>query len=105
MKQNSPKLFTPGHGYTKEDWDAVDSSPITDKEFALMRPAGAVLPPDFFEALQQGREEKMRGRPKIENPKEVLTIRLAPAAIAYFKSRGRNWRQKLRKDLEKLAGI
>jgi len=57
--------------------------------------------PELYASLQLAR----RGRPKIENPKEVLTIRLAPAAIAYFKSRGRNWRQKLRKDLEKLAGI
>jgi len=83
-----------------------DAPELTDEELARMRPAREVMPPEFFEAIQRGREERRaRGRPKAESPKQVLTIRLAPAAIAYFKSRGGNWRAKLQHDLEKMAGI
>ena len=34
--------FEPGRGYTKEDWDAVDSPPLTDAELAQMRPLSLI---------------------------------------------------------------
>jgi uncharacterized protein (DUF4415 family) len=46
------KEFEPGHGYTREDWDAVDFPEMTADELKNMRPAKEVLPPKFFEAIQ-----------------------------------------------------
>jgi uncharacterized protein (DUF4415 family) len=62
MKDRHPALkeFQPGRGYTKEDWDAVDSPELTDEELARMRPAREVLPPKFFDAL----DEMRRGQAK-----------------------------------------
>ncbi len=62
MKDRHPTLkeFQPGRGYTKEDWDAVDSPELTDEELALMRPASEVLPPEFFRSL----DEMRRGQSK-----------------------------------------
>jgi uncharacterized protein (DUF4415 family) len=66
--------FEPGRGYTKEDWDGVDSPELTDEELAHMRPAQEALPPEFFKALETAR--RSRGRPTLENPKKQVTLRL-----------------------------
>ncbi len=42
------KNFETGCGYTKEDWSAVDSSPLTDEELAHLKPAKEVLSASFF---------------------------------------------------------
>jgi uncharacterized protein (DUF4415 family) len=47
------KVFVPGQGYTREDWDAVDSPELTDEEIASLRPAREVLPPELFAALTE----------------------------------------------------
>lgn len=104
MTQKLLKKFTPGRGYTKEDWDAVDSPEITDEEFARMRPAREVMPPEFFAAIKKAREEKLgRGRPKLAAPKEAVTLRIEPEVILRFKKSGRNWRAKMQEALKKAA--
>jgi len=80
--------------------DDPDAPEVTDEQIARAQPFSKACP-----ELYAGLQSAQRGRPKVAAPKEVLSIRLAPAAIAWFKSRGRNWRQKLRRDLEKLAGL
>ncbi|WP_375639269.1 hypothetical protein [Bartonella sp. MF74HXZ] len=42
------KTFETGCGYTKEDWDAVDSPPLTDEELARLKPAKEVLSASFL---------------------------------------------------------
>ncbi|WP_245296610.1 hypothetical protein [Rhizobium bangladeshense] len=46
MAKKSKKMpeFQPGRGYTKEDWDAVDSPELTDEELAKARPFREALP-------------------------------------------------------------
>ena len=67
MRKRS-KEFVAGQGYTKEDWDAVESPELTDDEIASLRPAREVLPPELFEALtnrkpgQRGRRKRRRKR-------------------------------------------
>jgi uncharacterized protein (DUF4415 family) len=52
-----------------------DESPeITPEMFAQMRPMKDVAP-DFVEAIKA-----LRGRPKLANPKQVISIRLSEAA-------------------------
>lgn len=95
MKRKFKTSFEPGCGYSKEDWDAVDSPELTEEELARMLPAREVLPAEFFEAI-----ERMRGRPKAEHPKEAVTLRLDPRVVAKFKAAGPDWRARMRAVLE-----
>ncbi|MGB3445356.1 MAG: BrnA antitoxin family protein [Xanthobacteraceae bacterium] len=36
--------------------------------------------------------KRSRGRPKVENPKEAVTLRLSPGTVEKFKATGDNWR-------------
>lgn len=60
MDDNCPikKEYEPGHGYTKEDWDAVDFPEMTAEEIKNMRPAREVLPPEFFENIAQRKRDE-----------------------------------------------
>jgi uncharacterized protein (DUF4415 family) len=94
--------FTEGRGYTKEDWDAVVFPEMTDEELAQMRPAREVLPPEFFAGLDELR--RARGRPRIDNPKEAVTLRVDPDTVAKFKAKGSDWRARMAEALDKAAG-
>lgn len=93
------KAFEPGHGYTKEDCDAVDSPELTAEELAQFRPAREVLPPEFFKGIEEAR--RARGRPSIEAPKQVVSIRLDPDVIAKFKATGKGWQSRINDVLKK----
>jgi uncharacterized protein (DUF4415 family) len=103
MKHRTLKEFQPGRGYTKEDWDSVDSPPLTDEELASMRPAREVMPPEFFEAIEELR--RTRGRPEVEAPKVAVTLRLDPDVLEKFKASGKDWRAKMAEELRKAAGL
>jgi uncharacterized protein (DUF4415 family) len=92
------KEFRAGRGYSKEDWDAVDSPELTDTEIASMRPAKEVLPPEFFKAVETARR---MGRPRIEAPKQAVTLRLSPDTVEKFKRSGDGWRSKMAEMLDK----
>lgn len=48
----------------------------------------------------ENNEHRNRGRPKLEHPKEAITLRLDYELIAYFKNhKGRHWRAEMRKAL------
>lgn len=83
------KEFEPGHGYAKEDWDAVDSPELTDEELANMRPAREVLPPEFFNALP-----KRRG-PQKAPTKVAVSIRLSRDVVEAFKAKGPGWQSRI----------
>ena len=38
------KSFKPGYGYTKKDWDAVQSAELTDEQMAKAKPFAEVFP-------------------------------------------------------------
>lgn len=38
------KVFKPGQGYTRQDWDDVQSPELTDEQLAEMRPFAEVFP-------------------------------------------------------------
>ncbi|MCR5857751.1 BrnA antitoxin family protein [Mesorhizobium sp. J428] len=91
------KEFQPGRGYSKEDWDAVDSPEPTEEELRQARPFREAMP-DLYETLQRS-----RGRPRIESPKEAVTLRLDSATIQKFKSKGADWRARMAEALDKAA--
>ncbi len=83
------KEFEAGHGYTKEDWDSVDSPELTDEELANMRPAREVLPREIFDALP-----KHRG-PQKAPTKVAISIRLSRDVVDAFKAKGPGWQSRI----------
>ncbi|MEX0404633.1 BrnA antitoxin family protein [Aquibium sp. LZ166] len=97
------KEFVEGRGYTRADWDSVDSPELTDEELARAVPARDVLPPEFFRALDE--ERRSRGRPPSENPKKQVTLRLDSEVVESFRAGGRGWQSRMNEALRKAAGL
>jgi uncharacterized protein (DUF4415 family) len=55
-----------------------DAQPLTTKQLAAMMPMRA-----------------LRGRPKSENRKLLVSVRYSPEVVAYFKSTGEGWQSKM----------
>jgi uncharacterized protein (DUF4415 family) len=85
------KKKKPDH-ISQEDWDAVDSPPLSEKILAKMRPAREVAPELI--ALQE-HLRKQRGRPKSVNPKIATQIRLSSEVVEFFKAQGRGWQTRI----------
>jgi len=84
-------------GYTKADLKAVSDNPEWTKEdFARAKPFNEMFP-ELHASIKRS-----RGRPKIENPKEAVTLRLSPNIVDKFKAAaGDDWRAKMAKVLER----
>ncbi|WP_075290168.1 BrnA antitoxin family protein [Pararhizobium arenae] len=102
-KTNTVKPFEAGRGYSKEDWDSVDSPELTDDELANMRPAKDILPPDFFKAMEEHR--RSRGRPSLDQPKKQITLRLDEEVISKFREGGKGWQGRMNEALRKAVGL
>lgn len=55
-----------------------DALPLTDSQLAAMVPM-----------------RSLRGRPKSENRKVLLSVRYSPEVVAYFKSTGEGWQARM----------
>jgi uncharacterized protein (DUF4415 family) len=55
--------------------DDPDAQPLTDEQLAAMVP--------------------MRGRPKAESKKILLSVRYSPEVVAFFKSTGAGWQSRM----------
>jgi uncharacterized protein (DUF4415 family) len=71
-----------------------DNPELTDEELANMKPFKEVFP-DLYESVQRS-----RGRPRIEKPKEAVTLRVDPDTLKKFKARGKDWRTRMAKVLD-----
>lgn len=76
-----------------------DNPELTDEQSAQMRPFAEAYP----ELLAQ--IERSRGRPRVANPKEAVTLRLSPETIARFKASGSNWRARMTDVLENVKDV
>lgn len=63
--------------------------PLTEDEVANLRPFHEVLP-DVADAIRRG-----RGRPRLPNAKQAVTLRLDPEVVERFKSSGDDWRTRM----------
>ena len=48
------KSFEPGRGYTKKDWEAVQSPELTDEQMAKAKPFAEAFP-DLAASIRKGR--------------------------------------------------
>ena len=51
--------------------------------------------PDLYESIQRS-----RGRPRIEKPREAVTLRVDPDTLAKFKASGKDWRSRMAEVLD-----
>lgn len=92
--------FEPGHGYTRQDWDEVSDNPeLTPERLSEARP--------FAEAFPE-LAEKMRkagGRPKADNPKRLVSMRLDADVLDRLKAEGPGWQTRANAILKKAVGL
>ncbi len=53
--------------------------------------------------LYHGQKLLRRGRPKLENPRQLLSLRLPPQVIERWKASGPGWQTRMAEALEKSA--
>ena len=88
------KKFEPGHGFTKEDWDAVSDNPEwTEEDFKNARPFAEVFP-DLHASIQE--EIRKRGPAKT---KEAISIRLDIDLVQKLRASGPGWQSRVNEAL------
>ena len=65
------------------------------------------LTDEYFERadLYIGGKLIRRGRPKVENPKQAVNLRLDPDVLAHFRATGRGWQGRINQALRKAAKL
>jgi uncharacterized protein (DUF4415 family) len=89
------KKFQRGRGYSRKDWDDVSSPELTGKQRAKGKPFKEAFP-DLYASIKRS-----RGRPKVDSPKEAITLRVTPQTVERFKATGKDWRARMAKALER----
>ena len=84
------------HGYTREDWDAVDAPELSDAELAQAKPFSEAFP-ELHAKLRHA------GRPKSDDPKVSVSIRLDRDVIEAFKKDGPGWQSRMNAALRAAA--
>lgn len=63
-----------------------DNPEWTEADFARARPAHEVLTPEELAAFP-----RTRGRPRVEQPKAPVSLRLDAGVVAHLRARGKGW--------------
>ena len=75
-------------GYTREDWDAVDSPELTDAELATLRPMREALP-EVHAALVKAR------KPGPVRRKTLVSVRLDDDVLERLRASGPGWQSRV----------
>lgn len=96
--RSKPSLteFKAGQGFSKADWDAVDSPPLTQEELAHAKPFSEVFP-ELAEKMRNG----IGGRPPLARPKKAVSLRLDQDVIDKFKASGPGWQSRINEVLKR----
>ena len=73
-----------------------DAPEATDEQLAKAVP---------FPALAEEMRKNVGGRPKAENPKVAVSLRLDPDVVARFKAQGPGWQTRMNEALRQAAGL
>lgn len=82
---------------SQEDWDAVDSPPLTKRMLDGMRPVRDSMSPEIFTKLT-----KVRG-PQKTPTKAAVSLRLDRDVLDHFRAKGRGWQTKVNDVLRQSA--
>jgi uncharacterized protein (DUF4415 family) len=77
-----------------------DGAELSDAELDALRSASDVLPAPLLEALTAPRG---RGRPRKENAKVPVKLRLDPDVLSAFRTRGPGWQTSINQILREAA--
>ncbi|KYK47385.1 hypothetical protein A1D31_31215 [Bradyrhizobium liaoningense] len=82
-------------GYTKRELrDVSDNPELTKADFAKARPFSEVFP-DLSATIRKGRG------PNKAPTKKLVSLRLSPEVVEYFKSTGPGWQSRIDETLRK----
>jgi uncharacterized protein (DUF4415 family) len=95
-KQQKP--FKPGHGYTKKNWDEVQSPELTAEEIAKARPFAEVFP-ELAASIRRGRG------PNKAPTKKLVSLRLSGEVLETYKAKGPGWQSRIDADLRRINKI
>jgi uncharacterized protein (DUF4415 family) len=79
----------------------VDAAPSRREPTATAKP----LLPSPEANLDEPTPRAKGGRPKKENAKELITLRLDPRVLAHYRASGDGWQSRLNADLVRLCGL
>lgn len=91
--------FKAGQGFTREDWDAVESPELTKTQLAMAKPFA-----DVFPELAMKMRKNLGGRPPLAQPKRAISIRLDQDVIDKFKATGQGWQSRMNDVLKRSVG-
>ena len=77
-----------------------DAPEITDAQLSQAKPFNETFP-----TLAEKMRKTVRGRPKSENPKVAVSLRLDPEVVARFKAKGPGWQTRINEALRQAAGL
>ncbi|HXZ14770.1 MAG TPA: BrnA antitoxin family protein [Roseiarcus sp.] len=75
-------------------WVDPDDAPILSREWFVERAD-----------LHHGDKIVRRGRPKSDNPKEAVNLRLDADVLEFFRKPGPGWQTRINEELRKAAGL
>lgn len=82
---------------SQEDWDAVDSPPITKRMMEGMRPTREVRP-EFVKAWRKFK--RTRGAQKAPT-KKLVSLRLDQDVLEHYRATGEGWQSRINETLRK----
>ena len=77
-----------------------DAPEATDEQLGQAQPFT-----DVFPALADAMRKNVGGRPKSENPKVAVSLRLDQEIVARFKASGPGWQTRMNKALREAVGL
>ncbi|WP_346297075.1 BrnA antitoxin family protein [Rhodopseudomonas sp. P1] len=98
MNKKLSKTFQPGRGYSKQDWDDVESPELTAEQIKELRPFAEVFP-DLAASIRRGRG------PNKAPTKRLVSLRLSPEVIDTYKAGGPGWQSRIDADLRRINKI
>jgi uncharacterized protein (DUF4415 family) len=92
------KPFKAGPGYSKKDWDDVQSPELTAEEMAKAKPFAQVFP-ELAASIRRGRG------PNKAPTKKLVSLRLSGKVIEAYKAKGPGWQSRIDQDLRRINKI
>jgi len=77
-----------------------DAPEATDEQLSQAKPFSEAFP-----ALADAMRKNVGGRPKLDNPKVAVSLRLDQEIVARFKASGPGWQTRMNDALREAAGL